>query len=340
MASFWEEFKDLFKTDSQREEERQNALNAALDAEKAVTEQLAALDREYRESLPAEPEIDIDKLFPEDPGFEKIEYTPATDEELVNRAQAGVDYEKAEEKRDLTNAFGNAAQELEDRADRAEKDLNASYRELGELYDELRRQTDNDALRRGVARSSIRTSAQQDLTSDRTRAEQESKAAYDSTMSGISAELAALQQEQEAAFEELDLKYAAELEERIADLKAQRDETAKKYADYNNKITEAEREYALEREENIADYLAEREKERLEREEQTRQEEAAHGYTGAKQENYAKRYNIAFDFYTSLSPDIAADALAASPSMKYYLGNYYDKLMSALTGDTGQQRYY
>ena len=43
MASFWEEFKDLFKTDSQREEERQNALNAALDAEKAVTEKLAAL---------------------------------------------------------------------------------------------------------------------------------------------------------------------------------------------------------------------------------------------------------------------------------------------------------
>ena len=32
----------------------------------------------------------------------------------------------------------------------------------------------------------------------------------------------------------------------------------------------------------------------------------------------------------SLSAEIAADALAASPNMKFYLGNYYDKLMDEL----------
>ena len=94
------------------------------------------------------------------------------------------------------------------------------------------------------------------------------------------------------------------------------------------------------REEDIAEFLKNREEERLEREEKQREEERKYGYTGAKQENYAKRYDIAFDFYSSLSPDIAADALAASPSMKYYLGNYYDKLMSALKGEEGQTRYY
>ena len=113
-----------------------------------------------------------------------------------------------------------------------------------------------------------------------------------------------------------------------------------KYADYNNAVDEAEREYALRREDDIADFLAEREKERLEREEQQRREEAEFGYRGAKQENYAERYNIALDFYTSLSPDIAADALAASPSMKYYLGNYYDKLMGVLRGDSSAASIY
>ena len=53
MASFWEELKDLFKTDSQRNEERQNEIAAALEAAKAVTDRLAELDREYRASLPA-----------------------------------------------------------------------------------------------------------------------------------------------------------------------------------------------------------------------------------------------------------------------------------------------
>lgn len=55
MASFWDDFKDLFKTESQLKEERQKELAAALEAEKSITGQLAELDREYRESLPVEP---------------------------------------------------------------------------------------------------------------------------------------------------------------------------------------------------------------------------------------------------------------------------------------------
>lgn len=341
MASFWDEFKDLFKTDSQRKEERQNEIAAALEAEKAVTDRLAELDREYRESLPEEPEPDLDALFPESLGLEKVEHTPATDEELAARAQAGVDYEKAAEKRDLEHGFGLTEQALDDRADDAREDLDARYRELGELYEELRKQTDNDAIRRGVARGSIRSSAQQALSEEKAGAERASRAEYEGEMADISAELDALRREQDAAFEELNLKYAAELEERIADLKEERDKTAQKYADYNNAVDEAEREYALRREDDIADYLAEREKERLEREEQQRREEAEFGYRGAKQENYAERYNIALDFYTSLSPDIAADALAASPSMKYYLGNYYDKLLGVLRkGDSSATSIY
>ncbi len=340
MASFWDEFKDLFKTDSQRKEERQQELNAALEAEKAVTEQLAALDREYRESLPEEPEPDLDKLFPEDLGLEKVDYTPESDEELASLAQSGVDYEKAAEKQDLTHSFGVKEQALADKADKAERDLDEEFRNLGELYGELAKQADNDALRRGVARSSIRTSAQEKLSAEKARAELDSKQAYDDRMSEIGAELNALQQQQDAAFEELDLKYAAELEERIAKLKEERDKTAQKFAEYNNEVEQLELEYARDREEDIAEYLKNREEERLEREEKQREEERKYGYTGAKQENYAKRYDIAFDFYSSLSPDIAADALAASPSMKYYLGNYYDKLMSALKGEEGQTRYY
>ena len=60
MASFWEELKDLFKTDSQRKEEKQQQIADALEAEKEVTDKLAALDREYSESLPEEPEPDLD----------------------------------------------------------------------------------------------------------------------------------------------------------------------------------------------------------------------------------------------------------------------------------------
>ena len=188
------------------EEEHKRELAAALEAEKEVTDKLAALDREYRDSLPEEPEIDLDKLFPESLGLEKVEHTPATDEELAARAQAGVDSEKTAERQELEHSFGVTEQKLDDRAREAQDELADNYRELGELYDELRRQAGNDAIARGVARSSILTSARQDLHDEQSRKEAQSRAAYDAEMSNIGSELESLRREQDAAFEQLDLK--------------------------------------------------------------------------------------------------------------------------------------
>ena len=41
MASFWDEFKDLFKTQSQKDEERRQQIKDAVEAEKSLTERRA-----------------------------------------------------------------------------------------------------------------------------------------------------------------------------------------------------------------------------------------------------------------------------------------------------------
>ncbi len=340
MASFWDEFKDLFKTQSQKDEERRQQIKDAVEAEKSLTEQLAALDKEYRESLPEEELPDLDKLFPEDSGLEKIEYTPATDKELSDRAQAEIDYARTEEKNDLMSKYDDAVKSLTEQSDKAGETMRESYKKLSDVYTDLKKQAENDALKRGIARSSIATSRQSDLDTARSQSEKEVKEVYDAEITAINGEIAALQNEQETAFEELDLKYAAELEDRIAELKEERDKTVEKYNKYNNSVAEKDREYAIQREKDIAEYLENREKERLEKEEEQREYESKYGYSGEKLENYSKRYDLALDFYTSLSPDIAAAALDASPSMRYYLGNYYDKLMSVLKNKESSSKVY
>ena len=80
----------------------------------------------------------------------------------------------------------------------------------------------------------------------------------------------------------------------------------------------------------VMEYIKDKEEEKRKAEDAQIKHENKYGYTGAKQENYSKRYDIAYDFYSSLSPDIAADALEASPNMKYYLGAYYNKLLDSL----------
>ena len=339
MADFWEEFKDLFKTQSQKDEERRQEISDALAAEKEVTAQLEQLDREYRESLPVEEEPDLEALFPVESGYEKVDYTPATDEELVHLAESEINSKKSGDILDLDSVYNDAVAAVGEKTQSAEKKLSETLGDLSAVYEQLRKDAENSATERGLARSSVLSSAQTELADAQSAATADAENEYKGQIATLDAELVRLSEEREAALGQMELEYAAELEGRIAELKSERDAEAKKYAEYNNKIAEKDREYALEREENIAEYLEEKEKEKLEREEEIREQEKLYGYTGEKQLNYAKRYDIAYEFYSSLSPDIAAAALEASPNMRYYLGNYYDKLLDTLS-ENGKKVYF
>ena len=49
MSSLWDEIKDLFKTDKQLEQERQEKINSALEKEADVSKKLAELEKQYKE---------------------------------------------------------------------------------------------------------------------------------------------------------------------------------------------------------------------------------------------------------------------------------------------------
>lgn len=341
MATFWDELKDMFKTKSQREEERQQKMKDALAAENDVVEQLKKLEQEYEASKPQRPKPDIDALFPEDPGLKEIDYAPATDEELKERASAETDYKKQIDLNKTEGRFDNALAELFEGRDDAKETLKDKFDKLDELYKSLREKTENESLKRGVARSSIALNKLENVDAERAGSEEEAKRAYIETMDAIDAEEDRLKREKETALSELDLKYATELDEKLFKLKKERDWATLKFEKYNNEIREKQREYALKREEDISEYLKNREKERQAEESMTRTYESTFGYSGEKLENYNKRYSIAYDFYMSLSPDIAASALEASPNMRYYLGNNYGKLQKALKErQDGAKKYY
>jgi len=328
--SLWDEFKDLFKTDAQRAEEKQQQINDALEREKDIADRLAELEKEYINSLPKEEEPDFDKLFPTNSGLKEIDYTKESDEDIVTRAEKENKYNKNAEQNKLADSYKAKLDALTGSKQQAGENLRDSYKQLQELYDELRSKTENDVLKRGLARSSIAVTQLGDLDSARLTGAGELRKSYNETMNDIDIRIGALEADRENALNELDLKYATELDNRISELKTKRDKTVKEYEEYNAKVRKQNEQYEKQRENDIADYLEKAEKKKKEEQEAQAKYESQYGYSGAKQENYAKRYDIAFDFYSSLSPDIAADALAASPNMKYYLGNYYDKLMSTL----------
>ena len=337
--SFWDEIKDLFKTESQKAEDRQKEIDNALSQEKGILDQLAALDKEYQDSLPPEEEIDLEKLFPSDSGLRELEYSVDSDEDIAARAERENAYDKQVAADGLQSKYDKQISALDSSGKQAASNLQSGYKQLEELYDELRKRSENDTLKRGLARSSIATNQLSSLDAARLRGAGELQSSYNATMDDIAKRINELEASRETALSELDLKYAVELDERIAKLKAERDKTVQEYEEYNRNIREKNEEYAIKRDEDIAEYLKNREEEKIKAQEAQAKHEKKYGYSGEKRENYAKRYEIAYNFYSSLSPDIAADALAASPNMKYYLGEYYNTLMSALKKSQKNQSY-
>ena len=339
--SLWEELTDLFKTDEQREEERKKQMREALKGESSILGQLYELDKEYKASLPDD-KVDYEALFPKDSGLKEIEYALDSDEDIAELAQKENALGKSQDTASLNSKYEAQKSALEKSKAKADENLKSGYEQLSELYDQLRKRTENDALKRGLARSSIVSSQLGDLNTERMKGAGELQASYNSTVSDIEGSIEKLEAEKDIALENLDIKYALELESRINELTEKRDKTAAEYEKYNADVRKKNQEYEKKRQEDMTAYATQLEKDKLAAQEAQEKYEKKYGLSGAKQENYAKRYEIAFDFYSSLSPDIAADALQASPNMQYYLGTYYyNTLLKALqSNNSGTKRYF
>ena len=327
--SFWDELKDLFKTDDERDEERRRKLQQASEGTSELEKKLAELDAKWQDSIPKQT-YDLDALFPKKSGLEEIEYTPRSDEDIVEAAQKETDYQKAVDKNRAQSKYEASSSALEKSKQEADENLKRSYQNLEKVYDELRSKAENDAIKRGIARSSIIMSKLGDLDYAKMLSAGEVEKAYNDTIGDIDQKLKTLANDRDVAMGELDLKYADELAKRIDALKQERDELVLKYEKYNNSVREKNAKYDSEREDQISKFLQEKEKEQQEQEKAQAEYEKEHGYSGEKLKEYQNRYNLAYEFYTSLSPDIAVDALKSAPNMKYYLGIYYDKLLKAL----------
>lgn len=340
MSSVWDEIKDMFKTKKQLAEEKQQKISDALSREEGLVKVLEDLQKQYEQSLPKDEEVDIDALFPKDSGLKEIEYAARSDSDIDAAARAENAYKKTQKKNEIESEFASDMGALESGKQQAKQNLEEGYKQLGELYDELRKNAENDSLKRGMARSSVITSQLNNLDRAQIESAGNVEAAYQSTVGAIDQKINALQNDRELALNELDLRSAAELGSRIDELKKERDDTVLQYEKYNNSVREKNIKYEQQRQDDIAQFLAKREKEKQDALAKQQENENKYGYSGDKLKNYTQRYNAAYQFYSSLSPDIAADALAASPNMKYYLGQYYDTLMSALKSSQVKQTKY
>ena len=131
--SFWDDLKDLFKTDDQKDEEQKRRLAELKAGESELEKKLAALDEEYQKSKP-QPDYDLDALFPKDSGLKEIEYTARTDQDIADAVGKEIDYKKANDKNKLESSYASSRAALDKSKSQADKSLRESYQDLEKVY--------------------------------------------------------------------------------------------------------------------------------------------------------------------------------------------------------------
>ncbi|MDR2201643.1 MAG: hypothetical protein LBP26_02600 [Clostridiales bacterium] len=244
-----------------------------------------------------EPNINKDGLTLDDaPEYERMRPPEMSDDELKKRGEA--------ELAEYLNAGKNAIEaelaaldkKYQNDKTAAEKAASQKAAAAEDAYKKAAETLANDALKRGLARSSIAVSGQNGLAGARAQTLGQIGAEYSDAVAKLDGEISTLGVKREKALNDFNIAYAARLTAAINGLKDERD---KKYAEalkYNNSLTEKEYEQAVDKTMKESDLFGER----------LAQAEKLQKLAGEKP--YERIYN---SYYAILSKMSAADAKRA-----------------------------
>lgn len=327
-SQYWEDIKDLFKSKKRLKEEEAQEVGAAVKKEESILEQLKKLEAEYAQSVKKETP-DFDAMFPTI-NLDRVSYGVDSDEEIAEKADRNAAAKYADKISDINADSLDKAKSLAAEKDEAAEKKKATLSEIDGLYKSLIERAQNDSIKKGVQRSSIIDNAYKDIADYKHAVESGAAADYEKTAASIDGALASLENDRKTALNDINLKKAVEITENIQKLQSEKESLLAKQLKENNAIEKQESELNAKLLKKKDDYIADYNENEIKQREQQDAYEAENGYSGEKLSNYAERYNLALEFYMSLDPDVAPKALEASANMKYYLGNFYDKLKGVL----------
>lgn len=168
--------------------------------------------------------------------LEEKQYAPPTDAELASRAENELDEYKRTGLAGIRDK--NAADEKAITAarDGYGKSLDAELSALESSYQNAVRASDNDAIKRGLARSSVATVNRAEIEKAYLAQNAEISATYGKKISELDAEISALGSKLQTALNDFNLSYASRLNTRIAELKSERDKKISDVTEYNNTV--------------------------------------------------------------------------------------------------------
>lgn len=276
--------------------------------------ELDTINKRYSETY-IEPETDM----PQSLGLSKIEYETPSDEQLRKKAEISLSADKQAAAEKISRDTSEKIKKQQTLKDKAFSEAVKQLIDIDREETETKREKENDALARNLARSSIASEGIKQVESYADEMRAQTQRERDDAIDAISREIDALKRDASRALSENEKVFLSKLEAETEKLRQAAEKEKREAEKYNNSIAEKEAEYGKELEKRAKE-LERQEWERLARLAEIKNKQGENAVQSMKQKEILTATKA---FYDSLSPADALGLFLSDTEMQSTLGDDY-----------------
>lgn len=286
-------------------------------------EELEGIDKKYSADIGS-----VDVAMPDSLGLTKREYEMPTEDELYKLAKEALQSKYQTSKHSIEESDSKSKNNFQNKMTEAEQDATKSKEKLNRSLAKEISAIKEDATGKGVARSSIVTSAVERAQKEYGEKASDVDGEYQDKVQLITTGLEQLANQTKQALEALQQSHDSEV---VAKAQKMLEDAQKEYQEvvkYNNSIDEKETKYQKER----AEALNKAYNDEVERAQKIVQMYNTIGKSGVEKMAMQEKLEKAKEYFASMPKSIAQKLIQSDSSMRHYFGEYYDYLLSYLKG--------
>lgn len=292
------------------------------DAEKALNDKLAQMDKEYIANLPKD-EFNPSEYLDEKLDIPRKEYNGLSEEEIAIKAKEDNDKLLESKKLNTEVDYDKNVKKYESQKEENKKKAEDDLLKLAQEYVQNKKANDNKMVKNNLTMSSIKTNVENALKNDYEGESQYTKEKLENKINLLDSEIESVNQRKEKAMEALDLEYAVKLDESVKKLLKEKQSAIDEIEAYNAKAAKDELTY----QKNKANYLQEYRDKLAKEKNEKLNNEIRYGMSGDKKIEYDNRLSTVIEFYDSMPRRIAEQMVNGNIMLKNYLGTYYNTVL-------------
>ena len=297
------------KNFSQNNQEENNSLKEKTLDE--VLEDLKGIETNYstNDYVDAPSNLEIDK----------IQVPNKTEDELVKIAKDSLDKKYNTSKASTNKNFERKINDLLLQQDDYKTSTENKKNNIDEYYNEAIKNTENQALKRGLARSSIIINQISNLNGEKANALTNTMKDLENSLINNQKEITSLNQERDLALENLDIEYLIELDQKLEEVKSDYNKSVQDAIEFNNNVEKLKAEYQLDLD-----------KQKLDKQETITKLEDEYGVNYTTIKTNEAKFNYLKTYFDTLDKDYAINLFLTNKDLKSVLGDNYSKMYKYL----------